>query len=62
MINVVAPSMNDEQDESIIPENIPELKVIPHFYKFSNPINVYELEWKVTLSRYDFPWREISFG
>ena len=62
MINVVAPSMNEEQDESMIPENMPELKVIPHFYKFSNPINVYELEWKVTLSRYDFPWREISFG
>lgn len=24
-------------------------------------MNVYELEWNITLSRYDFPWHEISF-
>ena len=40
---------------------IPELKYIPEYYKFANPINLLELEWNVTLSRFDFPWQEISF-
>ena len=63
LLNAVAPSvLEDDCEESMMPENLPELKEIPHYYKFSNPLNVYELEWKVTLSRYDFPWREISFG
>ena len=25
-------------------------------------MTVYELEWTVTLSRYDFPWHEICFS
>lgn len=59
VLNAVAGN-NDECNESQMLE-VPELHEIPDYYKFSNPMNVYELEWKVTLSRYDFPWREISF-
>ena len=59
VFNTIAQN-NDDIDDFNMPE-MPELREIPEFYKFSNPLNVYELEWKVTLSRYDFPWREISF-
>mgnify|MGYP000905551650 CR=1 FL=1 len=58
VLNAVAQN-NDDENESQMQEK-PELKHIPEHYKFSNPINVFELEWKVTLSRYDFPWREIA--
>jgi hypothetical protein len=42
--------------------NIPKLQEIPEFYKHATPSTFTELEWTVTLSRYDFPWNEISFG
>jgi len=32
------------------------------FYKFANPIYLQELDWAVTLSKYDFPWRDIKFN
>jgi len=40
----------------------PKLQEIPEFYKHATPLTISELEWTVTLSRYDFPWNEISFG
>ena len=53
---------DSRNQESQQPIQIPELKYIPEYYKFANPINLLELEWTVTLSRFDFPWQEISFG
>jgi hypothetical protein len=50
-----------EEEEIIGDEEIPELRQIPSYYKYANPITLFELEWKVTLSRYDFPWQEICF-
>lgn len=32
------------------------------YYKFANPVFVQELDWAITFSKYDFPWREIRFG
>jgi hypothetical protein len=57
----VKPPTETEACEEIVDEDLPELKEIPSYYKFANPINALELEWKVTLSRYDFPWQEICF-
>ena len=50
--------------EGELPEipSVPQLQQIPIYYKFAAPMTVYELEWTVTLSRYDFPWHEICFG
>jgi hypothetical protein len=50
-----------EAGDEMVDEELPELKEIPAFYKYANPLNALELEWKVTLSRYDFPWQEICF-
>jgi hypothetical protein len=50
--NKVSMELGDE----MVDEELPELKEIPCFYKYANPLNLLELEWKVTLSRYDFPW------
>lgn len=55
------PPTEVEAGDEMVDEELPELKEIPSFYKFSNPLNNLELEWKVTLSRYDFPWQEICF-
>ena len=55
------PPTEAEVGDEMVDEELPELKEIPSFYKFSNPLNNLELEWKVTLSRYDFPWQEICF-
>lgn len=41
--------------------NLPKLQEIPAFYKHATPLTISELEWTVTLSRYDFPWNEIRF-
>lgn len=43
-------------EEMLIDEELQELKEIPSYFKYANPLNILELEWKVTLSRYDFPW------
>ena len=43
-------------------EQIQKPAELPISFKFANPLNVYELEWKITLSRYDFPWDEIKFS
>jgi hypothetical protein len=40
---------------------LPTLQEIPEYYKYANPMNIQELEWTVTLSRFDFPWHEIEF-
>jgi hypothetical protein len=32
------------------------------FYKWGNPIYVQELDWGITLSKYEFCWVEIAFG
>ena len=31
------------------------------FFKWSNPVYIQELDWGITLSKYEFPWREIAF-
>ena len=46
----------NEQDEGF-----PELRDIPAYFKHATPLTLKELEWTVTLSRYDFPWNEIAF-
>ena len=38
------------------------MQEISEFFKFATTPQIQELEWKVTLSRYDFPWHEIAFG
>lgn len=43
-------------------DELPTLQQLPEYYKFAPQPNIQELEWKVTLSRYDFPWQEIAFG
>ena len=50
-----------EGDESGMPSQYPELKFQAEYFKHANPLTVSELEWTVTLSRYDFPWNEVSF-
>ena len=32
------------------------------YYKFATPAFVQDIDWAITYSRYDFPWREIGFG
>ena len=46
----------NEQDDGF-----PELREIPAYFKHASPLTLKELEWTVTLSRYDFPWNEIAF-
>lgn len=36
--------------------NPPILNQIPEYFEAATPLIIRELEWKVTLSRYDFPW------
>lgn len=48
-----------ENEEELL--QLPTLKDIPEYFKYANPMNIQELEWTVTLSRYDFPWHEIEF-
>jgi hypothetical protein len=50
----------EEEEIACQEEQLPELKEIEPYYKYANPMNVIELEWKVTLSM-DFPWQEICF-
>lgn len=35
---------------------------IPQYFEAATPLNIKELDWKVTNSRYDFPWQEIAFS
>ena len=30
------------------------------YFKFGNPIYLQELDWAVTVSKYEFPWRDIA--
>ena len=32
------------------------------YFKFGNPIYLQELDWAITLSKFDFPWTEIKFN
>jgi hypothetical protein len=32
------------------------------FAKFGNPVYLQELDWAVTISKYEFPWRDIAEG
>lgn len=43
-------------------EEVPQLQEIPEYFKHATPLTISELEWTVTLSRYDFPWNEICFS
>jgi hypothetical protein len=54
---------NQEEEElgSTSQIELPELRDIPEFFKHASPLTISELEWTVTLSRYDFPWNEIRF-
>lgn len=56
-LNLQSASVEQEGDQF----QQPELHEIPEYYKLATPVNLTELEWTVTLSRYDFPWNEISF-
>jgi hypothetical protein len=38
----------------------PILNQIAEYFESASPMTIKELEWKVTLSRYDFPWQEIE--
>lgn len=38
-----------------------QLQEIPVYYQFQTPKTATELQWIITLSRYDFPWKDISF-
>ena len=40
---------------------VPELQNYPEYFKHASALTLSELEWTVTLSRYDFPWNEICF-
>ena len=31
------------------------------YYKLGNPVFQQELDWAITFSKYNFPWREIAF-
>jgi hypothetical protein len=44
-----------------MPEH-PVLNQIAEYFESASPMTIKELEWKVTLSRYDFPWQEIAFA
>jgi hypothetical protein len=30
------------------------------YFKFGNPVYLQELDWAITLSKYEFPWRDIA--
>ena len=32
------------------------------FVKFGNPVYMQELDWAITISKYEFPWRDIADG
>ncbi len=50
-----------ESIDEIMPEP-PVLNQIAEYFESASPMTIKELEWKVTLSRYDFPWQEIAFA
>jgi hypothetical protein len=35
---------------------IPILNELPEYFESATPLNIKELDWQVSLSRYDFPW------
>ena len=49
------------QKEEMEEQETPTLQKLSEYYKFASPPQIQELEWKVTLSRYDFPWQDIAF-
>ena len=32
------------------------------YVKFGNPVYLQELDWAITLSKFEFPWRDIAEG
>lgn len=32
------------------------------YAKFGNPVYMQELDWAITISKYEFPWRDIAEG
>jgi len=32
------------------------------YYKLGNPMHPQELDWAITFSKFNFPWREIAFN
>lgn len=32
------------------------------YFKFGNPVYLQELDWAITLSKYEFPWQDIADG
>lgn len=50
------------QRQSPLPEGASEPQDANEFYKWGNPIYVQELDWGITLSKYEFCWVEIAFG
>jgi hypothetical protein len=32
------------------------------YFKLGNPVFLQELDWAITFSKYDFPWRDITFN
>lgn len=38
------------------------LECLEAYYKFGIPICVLELDWGITLSKYEFPWQDIAEG
>ena len=54
-LNSAASPRKDGEDQAEIDEVEP-------YYKFANPMFIQELDWAITFSKYDFPWREIRFG
>ncbi len=32
------------------------------YCKFGNPVYLQELDWAITLSKYEFPWQDIASG
>lgn len=48
-------------DESSVNDFTSEVEKQP-YYRICNSGNNADFNWMITLSKYEFPWREISFG
>lgn len=54
-------SMPEKEDLSELERSIHE-EANSQYYKFGNPLYPQELDWAITFSKYQFPWKEIAFG
>ena len=45
----------------VVEESTQQIDTTPYF-KFGNPMYLQELDWGITLSKYEFPWQDIAVG